>query len=121
MNMKKWLLVLLANLILSVAAFATINVNTADQKELESVKGIGPAKAKAILDYRAKHGPFKSVSDLDNVKGIGKKTLDEIRSQVAVSGPNKPPAVTSKTHSHTRSKSKPTTVTNPMAPTSATH
>lgn len=121
MNMKKWLLVLLVNLVLSVTAFATINVNTANQKELESVKGIGPAKAKAILDYRAKHGPFKTVGDLDKVKGIGKKTLDEIRPQVAVSGPNTPPAASSKTRTRAHTKSKTATVPNPMAPAGAAH
>lgn len=123
MNMKKWLLVLLANLVLSITAFATINVNTANQKELEAVKGIGPAKAKAILDYRAKHGPFKSIDDLDKVKGIGKKTLDEIRPQVAVSGPNTPPAASSTARARARahSKSKTTSVPNPMAPAAGSH
>jgi competence protein ComEA len=121
MHMKKWLLVLFANLVLSAAAFATINVNTANQKELEVVKGIGPAKAKAILDYRTKHGPFKSVDELDKVKGIGKKTLDEIRPQVAVSGPNTPPAAPSKAHPRARTQSKAKTVPNPMAPSRAAH
>jgi competence protein ComEA len=61
-----------------------ININTADEASLEDLKGIGEAKAKAIIEYRQKNGPFKSVDDLKNVKGIGEKTLDDLREQVSV-------------------------------------
>ena len=57
------------------AAFAAVDLNTASQQELESVKGIGPAKAKAILDYRTKNGPFKAVDDLAKVPGFGAKSV----------------------------------------------
>lgn len=88
--MKKNLLVLLAILSISlggfsVSAFAAVNLNTSTKSELEAVKGIGPAKAQAIIDYRAKT-PFKSVDDLDKVKGFGKKSVDKIRADVTVSG-----------------------------------
>ena len=90
--MRKLLLWLVAMMLSVGTALAAINVNTANQKELESIKGIGPAKAKAIPDYRRQTGPFKSVDDLDKVKGIGKKTLAEIRPQVTLTGPSTPPA-----------------------------
>ncbi|KMY69265.1 hypothetical protein AAU61_02870 [Desulfocarbo indianensis] len=52
-----------------------VNINTASEKELQQLKGVGPKTAKAIADYRKKHGEFKSAEDLMKVKGIGKKTL----------------------------------------------
>ena len=54
---------------------ALININTADEAQLTSLKGIGPTKAKAITQYRQAHGPFKTVDDLKHVSGIGDKTL----------------------------------------------
>lgn len=65
-------------------AFAAVNINTATVEELQTVKGIGPAKAKAIVEYREKNGAFKSVDDLDHVKGIGKGILEKIRPEVSV-------------------------------------
>jgi competence protein ComEA len=84
--MKKLLLVLVACFAFAINAFAAVNINSASQAELETIKGIGPVKAKAIIDYRTKNGAFKSVDDLDNVKGIGKKSVDKFRSEVSVSG-----------------------------------
>lgn len=83
--MKKLLLVLLACLTFMSAAFAgQLNLNTASQDELDTLKGIGPVKAKAIVDYRAKNGPFKSVDELDKVPGFGQKTVDNLRDQLTV-------------------------------------
>jgi len=73
-------------LLWSVLALAVVNVNTATQAELESLNGIGPVKAKAIIDDRAKNGPYKTVDDLDRVKGIGKATIEKLRKDVSVSG-----------------------------------
>ena len=86
--MKKLLLVLLMWFsVLGIAfAAAPVDINTANQEQLDSVKGIGPAKAKAIIEYRTKNGPFKSVDDLEKVKGFGKKSVDNLRSQVTVGG-----------------------------------
>ncbi|WP_100488652.1 helix-hairpin-helix domain-containing protein [Sporolactobacillus pectinivorans] len=56
-----------------------VNINTADETDLQNLSGIGPAKAKAILQYREEHGPFKSVDDLTNVSGIGEKSLEKIK------------------------------------------
>lgn len=48
----------------------SVDVNTAGKEELKALPGIGDAKAQAILDYRAEHGPFASVQELARVKGI---------------------------------------------------
>ena len=56
------------------------DLNRADRAELEQVPGIGPTLAKEIEDHRKKKGPFKSVDELRQVKGIGPVTLDKIRS-----------------------------------------
>ena len=57
----------------------SININTADAKELEKLPRIGPAMAKRIIEYRQLQGSFKSLDDLIKVRGIGQKTLGLIR------------------------------------------
>ncbi len=79
--MKKLLLILVALFSFGGLALA-VDINTADQKQLESVKGIGPAKAKAIIDYRKKNGPFKSVDDLANVKGMNAKGIASMKGEL---------------------------------------
>ena len=63
---------------------AKVNLNTADEAALTALKGIGKVKAKAIVEYRQNIGPFKTVDDLAKVKGIGDKTVAELRDQLAV-------------------------------------
>lgn len=63
-----------------------VDINTADLDALVSLKGIGPALAQRILDYREAHGPFASVEELLEVKGIGESTLEKFRDHVTVGG-----------------------------------
>ncbi len=61
----------------AIALAGPVNVNTADARTLAAeLEGIGPSKAQAIVDYRAKNGPFKTVDDLGKVKGLSKKLLE---------------------------------------------
>ena len=82
--MKKLFLIIVTLFGLAGAAFAAVNINTATQAELESLQGIGPAKAKAIVDHRKKNGPFKSADDLQNVNGIGPATMKRLRKDLTV-------------------------------------
>lgn len=63
---------------------ALINVNTASETELETLPGVGPVTAAAIIDYRIQNGPFASVDDLIDVSGIGPSTLEQLRPFVTV-------------------------------------
>ena len=67
-----------------------VNVNTADAETIAAeLKGVGLSKAKAIVEYRKKHGPFQDPGDLSLVKGIGERTVDLNRDDIQVSAPKK--------------------------------
>ena len=66
------------------ASSTRININTASMSDLDTLSGVGPSTAKAIIDYRTKNGPFGSIEDLLNVRGIGPAKLDAMREQVTV-------------------------------------
>ena len=63
---------------------AKVNINTATQNELDGLPGIGPALAQRIIDFREENGNFKSIEDIQNVKGIGKSKFDEIKDKIVV-------------------------------------
>jgi competence protein ComEA len=94
--MLKKLLMLCVALALSLSAgfAAAVEVNSADQAALESVKGIGPVHAKAIIDERTKNGPFKDADDLaTRVKGIGTKSVTNLEAAgLTINGSSAPPA-----------------------------
>ncbi len=90
--MKKILLALTMALTFATSAFAAVDLNTANQQQLEALKGIGPGKAKAIIDYRTKNGPFKTAEDLMKVPGIKEGTFSKIKSEVSVGGKAAAPA-----------------------------
>jgi competence protein ComEA len=70
-------------MVLPAIAASPVNVNTANAKTLAaSLDGVGLGKAQAIVAYREAHGPFKSVTELGKVKGIGAKTLARNRDAI---------------------------------------
>jgi len=71
---------------LTVAADSTrpVNINTASASELAAINGLGEVKAKAIVAHREQKGPFKSVDELKDVKGIGEQMLGKLRPQVTL-------------------------------------
>jgi len=79
------ILILLAAAVPLWAFAGPVNVNTADAETISAeLKGIGLVKARAIVEYRAKHGPFKNPGDLSLVKGIGERTVDMNRADIQV-------------------------------------
>lgn len=65
------------------AGMARVDVNRATAEQLEAIPGIGPAKAKAIIEYR-EATPFASADELQNVRGIGAKLYERIKEHVSV-------------------------------------
>ncbi len=63
---------------------APVDLNASSADALDKLPGVGPATARAIVEYRAAHGPFHSVSDLAKVKGIGPAKLEQIKPLVQV-------------------------------------
>jgi len=85
---------LVATLLLApVVQAEPVNINTADATALaKSLNGIGPAKAKAIVSYREKNGPFKTVDQLAMVEGITQKLIDKNRADLRLGGEKAAPA-----------------------------
>lgn len=62
----------------------TVNLNSAGSSELQTLPGIGPAKAEAIIEYRESNGPYKSIEDLKEISGIGDKTFEKLKDLISV-------------------------------------
>jgi competence protein ComEA len=93
---RNWVPTLAAMILLApLTGFAEpVNINTADAAALaKALNGIGPAKAKAIVVYREKNGPFKTVDSLGMVEGITQKVIDKNRADIKLGG-DKPGAAT---------------------------
>lgn len=75
---KRILLSIVCACLFPVAAYAgPVDVNTANAETISAeLKGVGMSKAKAIVEYRKAHGPFKTAADLMQVKGIGVRTIE---------------------------------------------
>ena len=71
----------------SASAGLRVNVNVASASELERLPGVGPALARAIVEYRA-HAPFQKPEDLRNVKGIGDRLFEKLKDQITVGDPS---------------------------------
>lgn len=61
-----------------------VNINSADQTQLETIPGVGPSTAKKIIDYREKEGKFSAVEDIKNVSGIGDKKFENMKDSIDV-------------------------------------
>ncbi len=73
----------------AVPAVETVDINTADVATLDRVlDGIGEKKAQAIVDWREKHGSFKTVYDLEQISGIGPKTIEKNKHRIVISDPS---------------------------------
>ena len=89
--MKNLFIIIATLFAFSSSAYAYVNINTATQAELETLKdsGITKSKAKAIIDYRTKAGAFKKVDDIERVDGVNNQTvnMEQLRRDATVTGP----------------------------------
>jgi competence protein ComEA len=69
----------------------TVDLNTASVEQLQQLPGIGPVRAKAIVEFREKSGPFQRVEDLLAIRGISKARFEKLRPYVTVNPPAKKP------------------------------
>ncbi|MDO8650844.1 MAG: helix-hairpin-helix domain-containing protein [Undibacterium sp.] len=95
--MFKKLLLAVVTLVATMGfAFADVDVNKGDQAALDGIKGIGPAKSKAIIEERSKGGNFKDWTDFEKrVKGVGEKSAVKLsEAGLTVNGQTKPGVVT---------------------------
>lgn len=61
-----------------------VNINTANEGEFQTLPGIGPSKARTIIEFREQNGPFKDIEDLKLISGIGEKSFEKLQNQIKV-------------------------------------
>src|SRR5260370_85499 len=84
-SVKQFIMVVLCAAVLTGSAWAAVDVNSADEATLHTVKGIGPVKAKAVVSERDAHGAFKDAGHLaPRVKGLGPKSIAQWQRDGAV-------------------------------------
>jgi competence protein ComEA len=72
-----------AGLFVGTASAGPVDINRADAATIaKELEGIGPSRAKAIVEYREKNGPYKSADDLSKIKGIGAKAIEKNRPNI---------------------------------------
>src|SRR5258708_8967301 len=88
--MKRVALFCAALLAYAGMAIAAVNNNTGNKAEAESLDGVGPVKAQAIIDYRTKNGNFKSLEDVKKVNGVGDATFEKMKKDISLTGATTP-------------------------------
>ncbi len=90
MKILNSILIALSILLAAPAMADPVDINRADAATLaQALKGVGPAKAQAIVAFREANGPFRSVDELTEVKGIGEKLLEQNRERITVGEPER--------------------------------
>ncbi len=83
--------VLIAFMLFAAPAFssdaAKVNVNTANAEELATLKGIGPAIAEKVIEYREQNGPFATIEDIKKVSGIGDQIFENNKDLIVIDAP----------------------------------
>lgn len=86
--MNKWIAMVIATLAPVLVFAGPVNVNTADAETIaRELQGVGPSKARAIVQYRKNNGPFETVEDLLKVQGIGPKVLEDNKKDILLEDP----------------------------------
>lgn len=113
MRLRKQLIGLFALVVIvpTVAHAALLNINTADATLLDTLPGIGPTKAQAIIDYRTANGPFARIENIQDVSGIGPSTYADIALLITVGDIASPPSGQDVAASSTPSTAATTTTT----------
>ena len=83
-TLKKLAMMTLLVLSLNLAAADPVNINSADKQTLMQIKGVGEKRADAIIAWREKNGPFKSVAQLTEIDGIGPSLVETNKDMLTV-------------------------------------
>lgn len=98
---------------------AELNINTASAAQLTQLKGIGDMKAQAIVEWRKNQGPFTSVDQLTEIKGIGPNTLKRMDTTLTLGGKNQPTESVSQAGNNASKTEKPGSSSKAITPAGA--